>query len=137
MASDTSVQISARVSNVAVPGVATLRVLAPVLVSLAINPPSAAGGASQLRLLYEPFSILSPMGIVTMNEPASTQGVSVVLASSDPAATVPSSVVILPADGRFGYFPITTRTVLVTTVAEISARLGTTTQSRRLTIVLK
>jgi trimeric autotransporter adhesin len=151
VATDTSVQISARVFNVAIPGsVATLRVLAPVLVSLVLSPTSKTGGAPLTKsstqdscvgnLPYEPICMFtySLSGMVRLSgfAPAGGLGFSVVLASSNPAATVPSSVVI-PANWIRFNFPITTTAVSAPTVAQISARLGTIVKSAPLEILPK
>ena len=160
VASDTSVKISVRPTLPGTlireiePRVATLRVLAPVLYSLNLYPSTpgklevyTVGGAPPVSAQWmkphygwPPVStfetISAPAGIAALNGPAPAEGVVVVLTSGDPAATVPSSVTIRASD-RFGYFPITTKAVSATTVAEISARIGRTVLSRRLTILAK
>lgn len=131
VATDTSVQISARVFNVSIPGaVATLRVLAPVLTSLYIDPPSAAGEG---RFVPD---WLPPMGIVSINAPAPAGGLSIALVSSNPAAPVASSVSI-SAGSMSARFPIYTHSVSAPTVAEISVRLGTIAKSATLELLLR
>lgn len=141
---DTSVQISARVvtitGGVAVPGRATLSVLAPVLMSLALDRSSVPGGvamvlSSTLGTTWPPAMVtVMSGGVVSISGPAPS-GLSIALASSDPAATVPSSVVI-PANGTTAHFPITTTTVATPRIAQISAQLGTVMKSAPLEILL-
>jgi hypothetical protein len=153
VATDTLVQISAgQISArglVAIPdSVATLRVLAPVLVSLVLEPSSGIGGApltasnaSGSCVGVSPGVQICPLeysleGRVTLSGVAPAGGVSVLLASSNPVATVPSSLVI-PANFRSFTFPITTTTVSAPAVAQISARLGTITKSAPLQVLPK
>jgi hypothetical protein len=133
VAKDTSVRISASVSNVPIPGGdATLRVLAPVLVSFDISPGKIVGG-------HPPFDPTKPVhvpvwakGSVTLSGPAA-RDTSVVLSSSNPAAIVHSPAVVR-ANHKTCDFLIGTTNVSATTTAQISVQLGTKTLSGDLRI---
>jgi hypothetical protein len=132
VAKDTSVRISASVSNVPIPGSeATLRVLAPVLFSFHFSPSTVTGGHPP----YDPTKIWIPVfvrGSVSLTGPAA-EDVSVVLTSSDPAAIIHSPLVVR-ANHKTADFVITTTNVSATTTAQISAQLGGKTMSGNLTI---
>jgi hypothetical protein len=134
VARDTSVRISASVSNVPIQGSeATLRVLAPVLTSFHISPGRVVGG-------HPPIDPTKPAvwhfvlvkGSVSLTGPAPGD-MSVVLSSSDPAATVHSPLVIR-ANHQTDDFTISTTNVSAKTTAQISAQLGTKTLTQNLVI---
>jgi hypothetical protein len=129
VARDTSVRISASVSNVAIPGSdATVRVLAPVLVSFHINPGRVVGGRPAYNptkpVLWDPVFV---NGSVSLSGPAA-EDMSITLSSSNPAAIVHSPVFVR-ASQQTCEFPIGTTNVSAITAAQISVQLGTSTLS--------
>lgn len=92
----------------------------PMLVSLALNPATVAGGRSVAAT-------------VTLSAPAPATGTVVQLSSDNTTAKPPASVTV-PAAQRSVAFEVTTSAVTSPQAATISATLSGTTKSARLTI---
>jgi len=119
----TTVTISASYSGATRSASLTVTPVAPILLSLSLNPTSVVGGLE------------SSTGTVTLSGRAPAGGAQVALASSNGAASVPSSVFI-PAGATSGSFRVNTFVVLVSTSSTISGRYNGTTRSATLGVLL-
>jgi len=88
----------------------TLKVLAPTVASISVNPPVIVGGRKAI-------------GTVVLNGAAPTGGITVPLTSNRPSAPVPSTIVV-PAGKTSGTFDITTTAVSADVIATIRANVG-------------
>ena len=120
----TTVTISASYSGATRSASLTVTPVAPVLLSLTVNPTSVVGGGLE-----------SPAGTATLSGPAPAGGAQVALTSSNGAASVPSSVII-PAGATGASFRVNTFVVLVSTSSTISGRYNGTTQTATLGILM-
>jgi hypothetical protein len=89
---------------------AKLTVLAPTVISIAVNPPVIVGGRKSI-------------GTVTLNGAAATGGVLVPLTSNRAAAPVPATALV-PAGKTTGTFEINTTPVASDVIATIRANAG-------------
>jgi hypothetical protein len=120
VAADTTVKIQSTYNGVRV--TAKLKVLAPVLAGITLDPTTVRGGQS------------STANQVTLSGPAPAGGTLVTLSSNKPGvAAVPSSVTV-PAGATSANFTVTTQTVTARTRANITANSGGVKESAALTV---
>ena len=99
---------------------ASLTIQGPTLTALTLTPASVKGGAAS-------------MGTVSISLPAPTGGIVISVSSNSTSAIVPQTVTI-PAGKTSATFSIGTGAVKTKTQVGISIRLGSTTQTKILTI---
>jgi len=114
----TLVTITASLNGISKSG--TFTVNPPPVTALTVSPPTVTGGTSST-------------GTVTISSAAPTGGVSISLSSDHGAAQVPASVAI-PAGAKTATFTITTTSVTSLTNAIITATLGPTSKTAKLSI---
>jgi len=119
----TTVTISASYNGATRSASLTVTPVAPILLSLSLNPTSVVGGLE------------SSTGTVTLSGRAPAGGAQVALSSSNGAASVPSSVFI-PAGATSASFRVNTFVVLVSTSSTISGRYNGRTRSATLEVLL-
>jgi WD40 repeat protein len=120
VAADTTVKIQSTYNGVRV--TAKLKVLAPVLAGITLDPTTVRGGQS------------STANQVTLSGPAPAGGTLVTLSSNKPGvAAVPSSVTV-PAGATSANFTVTTQTVTARTRANITANSGGVKESAALIV---
>jgi hypothetical protein len=100
---------------------ATLKVLAPEVVSVTLAPGSLIGGATT-------------SGTVTLSGPAPTGGAPVALSSDSSAASVPASVTVATG-ATTASFEVTTKHVLSAIGATVTASYGGVTRNSTLTLL--
>jgi hypothetical protein len=119
----TAVTISGSYSGATRSASLTVTPVAPILLSLSLNPTSVVGGLE------------SSTGTVTLSGRAPAGGAQIALASSNGAASVPSSVFIA-AGATSASFRVNTSIVLISTSSTISGRYIGRTRSATLAVLL-